>query len=819
MAKPILPPPLAVDRLRTACDPGQFTFRSSAELEPVPLLIGQERALDALAVGADIAARGFNLFVLGPMGTGRHSAVRALLEARAKLAPAPSDWVYVNNFDDPRRPLAISLAPGGAAQLRDRMIALIDDLATGVPSLFESDDYRNRRRAIDEEIASAQEAAFEDLKQRASAESIGIIRTPMGFALAPVKDGQVVKPDVFNALPEAERSAIGEKIARLQKDLEVVLQKMPELEKQRRDRIRALNAEVAEMAIGHSLAEVAALYADHQAVARHLEAVRRDLIDNIAIFLKAEAEEQETPFAKLDTSAARDPRFRRYMVNVVVSNSADGDGPARAPIVAEELPTLANLAGRIEHISHMGTLVTDFMLIKSGALHRANGGYLIIDALRLLREPFAWEALKRCLRAGEVRITSVPEEIGLTTTVSLEPDPIPLSVKVVLVGERMLYYLLVALDPDFETLFKIAADFEDEVERNPETTGLYARLIASIAQREGLMPMDAKGMARMIEEASRLAEDAERLTLRIGLMGEILTEANHWAGLRGARRIAAADVERAVEERIRRSSRIRDRALDMITRDIMLIDTDGHKTGQINGLSVITIGKQPFGRPSRITARVRMGTGKVIDIEREVELGGPLHSKGVLILSGYLSARFALEEPVSLWASLVFEQSYGGVDGDSASSAELYALVSALAEAPIFQGHAVTGSVNQLGEVQAIGGVNAKIEGFFDVCNARGLTGRQGVLIPRANVRHLMLRADVVEAAKKKKFFVWPIATVDEGISRLTGLAAGERGVDGAFPAGSVNGRVEARLKSFAAARRRFGAKPDADHGNEGGAP
>ena len=782
------------------------------------MLIGQERALDALALGADIAAKGFNLFVLGPMGTGRRSAIKALLEERAKKASPPADWVYVNNFDDPRRPVAISLPPGGATTFRDRMTALIDDLATEVPALFASDDYRNRRRAIDSEIESAQEAAFEDLKKKANAESIGIMRTPMGFALAPIKNGQVVKPDVFNALPEDERAAIAEKIARLQKDLAVVLQKMPELEKQRRDQVRALNAEQAEVAIGRSLAEVTADYADDKAVSRHLEAVRRDLIDNIAIFLKAEAEEQEAPFAKLETSAARDPRFRRYMVNVMVSNAGDGDGPAGAPIVAEDLPTLANLAGRAEHISHMGTLVTDFMLIKSGALHRANGGYLIIDAMRLLREPFAWEALKRCLRAGEVRITSVPEEIGIATTVSLEPDPIPLSVKVVLVGERRLYYLLVALEPDFESLFKVAADFEDEVERTPQTTGLYARLIASIAKREGLKPLDARGMARMVEEASRQAEDAERLTLRIGAMGEVLTEADHWAKARKSKHIEAADVERAVSERIRRSSRIRDRSRDMITRDIVLIDTDGEKAGQINGLSVVTIGKEPFGQPSRITARVRMGTGKLIDIEREVELGGPLHSKGVLILSGFLSARFALEAPVSLWASLVFEQSYGGVDGDSASSAELYALLSALAEAPIFQGYAVTGSVNQLGEVQAIGGVNAKIEGFFDVCKARGLTGRQGVLIPKSNVKHLMLRDDVVAAAKKKQFSIWPIASIDEGIERLTGIPAGERGPDGRFPDDSINARVEARLIGFAEARHRFGAKSEGGENNEKGA-
>jgi lon-related putative ATP-dependent protease len=487
--------------------------------------------------------------------------------------------------------------------------------------------------------------------------------------------------------------------------------------------------------------------------------------------------------------------------------------PCGAPVIFEEHPALTNIFGRIDHRAMMGALVTDFTMIKPGALHKANGGYLIIDALRVLTEPLVWEALKRCLRKKTIEITSIAEELGLSTTETLVPDPIPLSVKVILVGERRIYYLLASLDPEFEDLFKVQADFDDVMERTSDAVGSFSRLISTMVKKEGLMHLTAPAVARLVEEASRDAEDAERLSLRIGTLADIVRESHFWALQAKHSEIDATDIERAIGERRYRSERIRDRALENITRKLQLVDSEGEKVGQVNGLSVISVGSLSFGKPSRITARVRMGSGKVIDIEREVELGGPIHSKGVLILSSYLASHYALSVPVSLWASLVFEQSYGGVEGDSASSAELYALLSALAEIPIRQSLAVTGSVNQFGEVQPIGGVNDKIEGFFDICNSRGLTGQQGVVIPKSNCVHLMLRPDVVAAADAGKFHIYAVSSIDEGMAILTGAITGTRGTDGNFPADSINGRVEAKLISFAKARQAFGRTQDDEEG------
>ena len=804
--------PLKVAALRTVCDPSSLGFKTTEELEVFDGLVGQDRALNAMHFGANIERKGFNLFALGPQGAGRHTAVRTMLEGKAKDEPPPDDWVYVNNFETPHKPRAVRLPAGVAAQLRDAMTALIDDLAVAIPSLFESEDYRNRRRAVDEEFESANEDAFEDLKGKAQAQSIAILRTPMGFALAPMKDGEVVKPEEFNTLSTDERAAIQAKIESLQKDLEKVLQQLPRHEKERRDKVRKLNAELAGITVGLSIQDVVRQFDTIEVLREYLGEVKQDLIDNAQIFLEAIAGGEEAPFSPGPANRMNDPRFRRYAVNVMVANGEHGPG---APIVAEEHPTLANLVGRVEHQSQMGTLVTDFTLIKPGALHRANGGYLMLDARRVLSEPFAWEALKRCLRAERVAITSAADQLGFATTTSLEPDPIPLDVKVVLIGERQLYYLLVSLDPDFSELFKVEVDFEEQVDRSDVAVSDFARLIGGVSVRENLKPLTAAGVARTIDEAARMADDAERMSLRIGPLADLLREADYWAGEARREQIIDEDVERAVAERIHRSDRIRENSLEYITRDIVLIDTDGEAVGQINGLSVMGIGDFRFGRPTRITARVRMGSGKVVDIEREVELGGPLHSKGVLILSGFLSSHYALDEPISLWASLVFEQSYGGVDGDSASSAELYALLSALSGVAIRQDLAVTGSVNQLGQVQAIGGVNEKIEGFFDVCRERGLTGRQGVLIPAANVKHLMLRGDVVEAAAAGEFHVYPIETVGEGIALLTGTPAGERDDTGRYPEGTINALVENRLSEFAQARRRFAMRDASGNGDE----
>jgi lon-related putative ATP-dependent protease len=542
-------------------------------------------------------------------------------------------------------------------------------------------------------------------------------------------------------------------------------------------------------------------------VLAHLDAVQRDVVENVHDFLGSG--DGEDAAAQIRRLLSETPATHRYGVNVVVDNG----GAKGAPVIYEDLPTHASLVGRIDHHSHFGTLVTDFSLIRSGALHRANGGYLVLDVRKVLQQPFAWEDLKRALRTREIRIEPPERLIGLSGTSSLEPERIPLDMKVVLLGERLLYHLLAEYDPDFLELFKVAADFEEEIDRGPGSELEYARLAATLGRSQGLRPFGREAVARVVEEGARLAGDGEKLSTHVQGIADLLREASQLAGEAGREVVERTDVQAAVEGRIRRADRVRQRLLEETRRGTILIATAGTAVGQVNGLSVVQLGQFAFGRPSRITARVRMGKGEVVDIEREVELGGPIHSKGVLILAGFLGARYAADRPFTLSASLVFEQSYSGVEGDSASSAELYALLSALSGLPIRQSLAVTGSVNQLGEIQAIGGVNEKIEGFFDLCQARGLTGDQGVLVPASNVKHLMLRSDVVEAAGAGRFHVYPVETVDQGVELLTGMAAGERGPDGQFPDGTVNARVVARLAEMAERARAFAAPPQGTKG------
>jgi len=792
--------PLPPERLYRVADLSALPFESTADIEPADGLVGQQRALDALAFGTRIGKPGFNLFVIGPNGMRAQRAVEQVLQEAAGERRSPSDWVYVNNFSDPRKPMAIELPAGRAGELRDAMHALIDDLKTALPAVFESGDYQTRRGAIDQAFQSKQGEAFAALNEKAAAKNIIILRTPMGFALAPARDGHPVPPDEFRTWEEAKRKEIQATIEELEKDLERIVRQLPQWETERRDEIRKLNRETAKFAIGQFIDTAKAHFADIPKILAHLEAIRADLIENVAMFV-VKSEGDEGPSLQDQHEAP----FDRYTVNVLVSHA--GREPA-VPIVEELHPTLSNLLGSIEYVSHHGVLVTNFRLIKAGALHRANGGFLLLDARSLLTEPFSWTALKRTLRQREIRIEDLGRFIGLTSTVSLEPDPIPLDIKVVLFGDRLLYYLLAAFDPDLAEHFKVLADLEDDVDRTPATEVAHARMIAALTRRRGLKPVDRAGTTLMIEHAARLADHANKLTLVVDRLDDVLAEADFWAGKADRTVITRADVETAIERRIRRSSRLRDRAQESILQDVALIDTSGTRVGQVNGLSVAELAGFRFGWPTRITCRVRPGSGKVVDIEREVALGGPIHSKGVLILSGFLAGRYALDTPMSLFASLVFEQSYGGVEGDSASSAELYALLSALAELPLRQDLAVTGSVNQQGQVQAIGGVNEKIEGFFDTCRMRGLTGSQGVLIPNANVQHLMLRRDVIDACSAGKFFIYPMTNIDEGMELLTGRQAGERGSDGLYPSQSLNRLVEDRLHSFARIRQSFGQQP-----------
>ncbi|MFZ1103156.1 MAG: ATP-binding protein [Hyphomicrobiaceae bacterium] len=796
----VRPRPLPASELRRVVSPGSLGFKTTDELVPITGLIGQERALKAIQFGVGIRSYDFNMFVLGPPASGKTTAVKAHLGPKAAEAPPPPDWAYVYNFENPNRPKALQLPSRRAKTLAKGMIAALDELRGVLPARFESEDYQVRRRAMDEQFRSGNEEALEVLSKKAQGQNIALLRTPTGFAMAPMHEGKVVKPEVFNALPEGMRRDVETKIGALEKELAAILERLPKVDKKRRQQLSELNEEIATSAVRDALMELHAAFSDVPDAAAYLEAAAHDMVRNVALFLATG--EEENALVRRPADSAQDPRFRRYLINVMAAN---GDTTAGAPVIEENNPTYGNVVGRIEHLAQMGTLVTDFLLIKPGALHRANGGYLLVDARRLLLSQFAWEALKRAIKSRQIRIEQPTEMSGLISTQTLDPEPIPLDVKVVLFGDRELYYLLAANDPDFPRFFKVQADFDDTIARSSENDNAYARLIASVVKERGLKPLDAAAVARVIDEGARLADDREKLSIELGRLSDIVREADYWSSQAGRKITGRPDVARAIEEQIQRADRLRDRAQESIARGIVLVDTEGAAVGRINGLSVLQLGSFSFGRPSRITARVRLGSGRVTDIEREAKLGGPLHSKGVMILWGFLAGRYALDAQLALAATLVFEQSYGGVDGDSASSVELYALLSALSEVPIRQSLAVTGSVNQQGEVQAIGGVNEKIEGFYDVCRGRRLDGEQGVLIPMSNVQHLMLREDVVEAVKNGQFSIYAVSTIDEGIEILTGVKAGERGPDGTFPAGTINRLVEDKLKSFAARSRAKG--------------
>ena len=792
-----LPPALLYRR----SDPAELPFGLCTELEEAPGLIGQERAVEALNFALRMRGKGYNVYALGAGGTGRHRMVEDLLRRKAESEPTPPDWCYVNNFGDPQQPRRMQLPPGRGLGLAAAMKALIDELRAALPAAFERDEYRARREAIEQQFRQRSEQAFGVLQRQAESKNIALLPTPTGLALAPARSGKVMSLDVFNELPAADREQLQHEIEAVQTELEATMRQVPLWEREHRDAVQALNRETTGFAIAHQMDELRAGYSDLPEVARYLDGVERDIKENVDDFLAPARPEGGTPIPGPIVRDIEDTRFRRYQVNVIV----DHNGQHGAPVVYEDNPTHQTLVGRVEHLARFGALVTDFNLLTPGALHRANGGYLVLDAQKLVTGNFGWASLKRALEAGQIRIETLEQLLSLASTVSLAPEPIPLNVKVVLVGPRTLYYLLSAYDEEFADLFKIAADFEDRVERTPETTLLYARLICAMTTREELRPLDRDAVARVIEQAARLAGNADKLTTSVRAFLDLLRESDQFAADAGKDAVGETEVQAAIDAQIRRGDRIYRRLQEEIGRKTIRIETDGDQVGQINGLSVISLGNLAFGTPTRITARVRLGRGEVVDIEREVELGGPLHSKGVLILSGFLGGRFGGNRPLSLNASLVFEQSYGGVDGDSASAAELFALLSALAEAPIKQCFAVTGSVDQRGQIQAIGGVNEKIEGFFDSCRITDFTGHQGVIIPASNVTHLMLRRDIVVAASEGRFAIYPIDTVDQGLELLTGISAGQPGADGTYPAGTLNHRIAARLDAFAAKATELG--------------
>jgi lon-related putative ATP-dependent protease len=755
------------------------------------------RATDALQLGLEMRHRGYNLFVLGEPGSGRHALVRNLVEKQRHQGTPPTDWCYVNNFADGIRPRLLRLPAGRGAKLRDDLQHFVAELGPAIMAAFESDDYRGRVESLQEQAKQKEDTALRALGHDSAEAGVALLRTPQGFMFAPMKsEEETLSREEFEQLPEEKQQSLGKSVEEFHERLHKLISQFPRWRRDLQSSIKELSREAMRLAVGHLIEELRPGYADLPEVGDFLEQVQADVIETGESLRESSKSEAEAENLLYSGSIS----VQRYLANLVVDNaSLEG-----RPMICEDHPTLQNLVGRIEHNVHMGTLVSNFTLIRAGALHRANGGFLILDAARLLTQPYAWEGLKRALGNGEIRIESLTDLLGVTSTVQLQPEPVPLDVKVVLVGEPLVYYLLESLDPDFPALFKMAADFDSEVPRNPENAAGYARLIATLADREGLRGFAAPAVARIIDQAARLAEDAERLSTQIRPLADLMREADHLAGAGGSPSVELNHVEAALAARRGRHDRLCRRYQEEILRDRLLIATGGLHVGQINGLAVVSLGEGSFGHPVRITATVRLGEGEVIDIEREVELGGPIHSKGVLILSAFLAGRFGWNMPLSLKASLVFEQSYGGVEGDSASLAELCALISALSGAPIRQSLAVTGSVNQFGVVQPVGGVNEKIEGFFDICKARGLSGDQGVLIPAANRRNLMLRDEVVEAARQGLFRIWAVASVDEAIELLTGLPAGEPDAKGEIPPGSVNYLVITQLAELALTRQSY---------------
>lgn len=765
--------PLETEKLYTACDTEQFSFDTTDQLPDLKEIIGQDRALQALHFGISIQQAGYNLFVLGPTGLGKHTVVREYLEAQSKNRQSPADWVYVNNFEKPSQPIAISLPCGHAHIFRDDMQRLVEDLCSAIPNAFETEDYHLRTQEIEDELKNTIETAFSALAKEAQAQDIRLLRTPHGFAFAPMKNNEVIKPKDFEKLPEKEQHRIDETMSALEEKLTSILRLQPQWQREARNKVKALNKEMVMFASGHLIDELKNKYRDNKIIQNYLDAVQQDVINNLQDFRGEEMHEQKNaPLMEKQT-------FRRYTVNIIVDH-ADHNG---SPVLLEDLPNYANLVGAVEYTAHMGALQTDFSLIKPGALHRANGGYLMVDAIKLLMQPYAWEGLKRALSSQQIKIQSLGQIYSLISTVTLEPEPIPLNIKVVLIGDRILYYLLHAYDPEFKQLFKVAADFDDRLHRSTENQQVYAQMIATLLSRDKLRPFDRPAVAKVIEHSARMAGDSEKLSAYVMEIADLLREADHYASFSSQTVVHRENVQQAIDARIFRGDRLRERLHEEINRGTLMIDIEGAKVAQVNGLAVIQLGDSSFATPSRITATARLGDGDVIDIEREIELGGAIHSKGVFILTAFLGERYAKSRPLSLTASLVFEQSYGLIEGDSASMAELCCLLSALADIPIKQGIAMTGSVNQRGEAQAIGGVNEKIEGFFDVCNRRKLSSHQAVLIPTANVKHLMLRHDVIEACRDGKFAVYAYQNVDEAMEILT-----------TKPAEEINTKIEARL-------------------------
>ncbi len=755
--------------------------------------------MEALRFGVGVDSVGYNLFVTGVSGTGRTSMVRAYLEQIAAARPAPDDWVYVHNFEQPDSPRALRLPAGKGRVFAAEMDRFIEQARQQIRRAFETERYAERRQQLAHERAELRDPVLTEMDGFARERSFGIEVSPGGIAAVPFRDGRPMTAEELEHLPAADRHELERRGLEVQAEIGTIMRRLGQLEREGAEQLVKLDREIARFALEPLLRELRDRYAEQPEVVAHLEQIAEDIPNHLSDFRQAGGEAE--PSSPLEAAFSVD-HTDRYRVNVLVDNSS----VAGAPVNVETNPTYYNLIGRVEYRATLGMMVTDFRQIKSGALHRSNGGFLILDAADVLTNPFAWAALVRSLSTQRVRIENLGEQFSALPTASLSAAPIPIHLKVVLVGTPLLYQLLFQLDEEFRELFKVRVDFAQEVEWTDETNAAYASFVRRCIDERGLKQFDAAAVAQVIEEAARWRESQRKVSTRLRDLDDLVTEASYWGGQAGRGMVAAEDVRKAVAEKSRRSSLTEERLRELITQGTIRVEVTGSRVGQLNGLSVIELGDHRFGIPSRISATVALGRGSVESIERETELGGPIHNKGFLIVSGYLASRYAQNRPLALHATLTFEQSYGEVEGDSASSAELYALLSALADAPLDQSIAVTGSVDQHGNVQAIGGVTDKIEGFFKVCKAIGLTGTQGVIIPASNVADLMLDEEVIGAVRSGRFTVWAVDKVDQGIEILTGVPAGERGPDGGFPEGTVHARVGARLQQYAQVQAEFGA-------------
>lgn len=790
---------VAPKALSWQCDPAQFEFVSTADLPPLEGTIGQDRAVTAIEFGLGIRDGGFNLFVLGEPGSGRSSTIRKLLNRRAAEEPVPDDWCYLNDFKETGRAVCLRLPPGQGKELQKEMEALVTRLAEEIPKVFESKEYEQQKGQIAADYQEKHRQLFERMEAEANRNRFVLQRSVSGLVLVPTKGGQPLSQQEYEDLSDEEREVLDRNGSELQERLAEVMRQVRDQEKEMRAETTKMEKELLLYAIGHLFEDLEARYGEHAQVLEHFADCKKDLLERIDEFRPSEGPTLAIPGLK---QLSQEPSFDRYRVNLFIDNSE----LAGAPVVYEANPTYFNVFGRLEHVIQMGNAITNFTMIKPGALHRANGGYLILDCREVLINVFTYEALKRSIRKGEIRIEDMAEQFRLIATVSLKPQPVPLDCKIILIGTPQLYYLLYQFDQDFRKYFKVKADFDRMMKNTWENVQQYALFVASKCREENLRHFEPGGVARLVEYSARLIEDQGRLSSRFLDIADLIREASHYAERHGRDLVGAEQVELAIEARIYRSNKVEERIQEFIEDGTLLVDTQGEVVGQVNGLSVYMLGDYSFGKPSRVTVRTFLGKGGMINIEREVKLSGPSHDKGVLILSGFFGERFARDKPLTVAASICFEQSYGGVDGDSASSTELYGLLSSLSGLPIRQGIAVTGSVNQHGRIQPIGGVNEKIEGFYAVCKAFGLNGEQGVMIPVQNVKNLMLKPEVVTAVGEGRFHIWAVTTIDEGIEILTGVSAGERQVDGSWPEGSVNALVDRRLRQMAEALHKFGA-------------